>query len=431
MIPNINQLLSFTTTWFTMENDLRIRFLGGSDKVGSLALLAETDGKKFLFDYGMTPSKPPEYPMPAPPVDLVFLSHAHLDHSGMIPSLCSKIDQTIITTELTGVIGSILHKDTLKIAKAEGYAIPYDLGDIKHATYNIDSVEPSQIKSFSDGCEIRFHSAGHIPGSLMFEFVGSRRFLFTGDLNVNDTRLVKGCKPVSCDILCMEGTYAGRDHPKKREELEKEFLDKIEEVIGRGGTVVLPAFAVARSQELLLILRKSGFNIWFDGMGKKVTKIFLKYPRFLRSPEKLKKAYNAINLVHSDHGRKLALKGDVVLTSSGMMDGGPVLHYMNKLKNDSKSAVLLTGYQVEDTNSRLLMEKRKLDFYGVIEDISCEVQYFDFSGHAGHSELIEFARKCRPEKIVLMHSDNREALVEPLQQIAEVYTPLNGELIEL
>jgi len=141
---------------------------------------------------------------------------------------------------------------------------------------------------------------------------------------------------------------------------------------------------------------------------------------------------NKLNMVHSDHGRKLALnKADVILTSSGMMDGGPVLSYMNKLKNDKKSAVLLTGYQVPESNARLLVEKHRLDFYGVQEKIECEVAYFDFSAHAGHSELIDFARKCNPEKIVLMHSDNREILVEPLKDFAEVYTPITGEILEI
>jgi putative mRNA 3-end processing factor len=153
--------------------------------------------------------------------------------------------------------------------------------------------------------------------------------------------------------------------------------------------------------------------------------------KYLRSAEDLKKSLNKINFIHSDHGRKLALNSEVIITSSGMMDGGPVLGYMNKLKNDSKNAVILTGYQVEGTNSRLLVDKGKLDFYGVIQDVQCDVHYFDFSAHAGHSQLIDFAKGCQPEKIVLFHSDNRQALEEPLSEIAEVYTPQDGQVINL
>jgi putative mRNA 3-end processing factor len=411
-----------------MDDDLQICFLGGSSKVGSLAMLLKTKGTQFLFDYGMTPSKPPEIPMPAPPVDTMFLSHAHLDHSGMTPLLCEHDTLPILTTDLTGVISNLLHKDSIKIAQSEGYAKPYTTPDIRKAKHSVKPVKPGQKKQIDD-ILVRFHSAGHIPGSLMIELTGSKRFLFTGDFNTVDTHLVKGTKPVKCDVLCMEGTYAGRDHPKPRDELEKDFKDKVEDVVARGGTVILPAFAVSRSQELAIILRRMGLNVWYDGMGRKVSKIFLKHSEFLRKPDELKKAINQLNLVHSDHGRKMALNADVIITSSGMMDGGPVLHYMSKLKDNPKNAVFLTGYQVEGTNSRLLVDEGLLDFYGVKEKVSCEVEYFDFSGHAGHSQLVDFAKNCEPEKIILMHSDAREALKEPLEEFAEVFTPQDGEQI--
>jgi len=228
----------------------------------------------------------------------------------------------------------------------------------------------------------------------------------------------------------MEGTYAGREH-ENRKQLERKFLEKIEEVINRGGTVIIPAFAVSRSQEILLVLKDTGYNVWFDGMGKKISKLYLKYPKYLRSVNDLKKALKKVNMVQSEQSRKNAMKADVIVTSSGMMDGGPVLSYMNKLKNDKKSAVLLTGFQIPGTNSRLLIEKGKLNFYGVIEKVNCEVKYYDFSAHAGHSELVEFAQKCNPEKIILFHSADRAPLVESLKDTAEVLTPMKGERFSL
>jgi putative mRNA 3-end processing factor len=409
-----------------MYSNIRCQFLGGSDEVGNLAMILELEDMRFLFDYGMSPGKPPSFPLPPPPVDLTFLTHSHLDHCGMIPWLCSEADHRILTTELTAVISNILQKDTVKIAQMDGYSVPFNNADVKEAEHSYVPVEPGKKRDLGENYTVRFHSAGHIPGSLMFELVGEKHILFTGDLNVIDTRLVKGTKPVPCDILFMEGTYAGREH-ENRDRLERKFLDKIDEVVNRGGTVIIPAFAVARSQELLLVLKNSKYDVWLDGMGKKISKLYLKYPKYLRSIEDLKKTMKKINIVHSDPTRKMAMKGEVIITSSGMMDGGPVLSYMNKFKNDKKSAVLLTGYQIEGTNSKLLVEKGKLNFYGVLENIHCEVQYYDFSAHAGHSELVNFAKGCNPEKIVLFHSNDRAPLVESLKDTAEVYTPMKGE----
>ena len=409
---------------------MKCQFLGGSDEVGNLAMVLELEDMRFLFDYGMSPGKPPTFPLPPPPIDLTFLTHSHLDHCGMIPWLCSQSDHRIIATEPTAVVSNLLQKDTVKIAQMDGYSIPFNNADVKEAEHSFVPVEPGKMRDLGENYSVRFHSAGHIPGSLMFELIGEKRLLFTGDLNVIDTRLVRGTKPVPCDMLFMEGTYAGREH-ENRQQMERAFIEKIEQVVNRGGTVIIPAFAVARSQELLLVMKNAGYDVWFDGMGKKISKLYLKYPKYLRSVDDLKKAFKNVNIVHSDHGRKMAMKGPVIITSSGMMDGGPVLSYMNKLKNDRKSAVLLTGYQIEGTNSRLLIEKGKLNFYGVVEKVDCEVQYYDFSAHAGHSELVEFAKQCKPEKIILFHSANRAPLVESLKDTAEVLTPMKGERFSL
>ncbi len=408
-----------------MKN-INARFLGGAEEVGSLGLYMEIDELRLLFDYGLTPSKPPTYPMPAPPMDSVFLTHVHLDHSGMMPRISTEHDVNIYATQPTISVLPLMLNDTIKVANIEGFPIPYTKEEVEGVMDNLIPVEygkPVEMGSL----EIIPHNAGHIPGSAMYELRDERKILFTGDIQTVNTHLVWAAKPVKTDVLIMESTYAGREHPD-RKETEKLFIEKIDDVVSRGGVAIVPAFAVGRTQEIMLILAKTDFEVWLDGMGRFVTNLFLQNPGYLKSAKKLKKAKNRINIVRRRSDRKKALRGEVIITTGGMLEGGPVLHYINHLKNDTRSAILLTGYQVEGTNGRLLMDEGILDLYGVKEKIDSEVVFFDFSAHAGHSELVEFARKCSPEKIVLMHGDSREKLAEDLKNLGfEVIMPKNGE----
>ena len=140
-----------------MENGIKIQFLGGVEEVGKLSMVFDAGDIRLLFEYGMSPGKPPTYPLPPPPIDLVLLTHAHLDHSGMIPWLFSRTDQKILTTQLTGEITDILHKDTIKIARSEGYATPYSNNDVKEAKNSVVPIEPSQRRGIGEGYEVICH----------------------------------------------------------------------------------------------------------------------------------------------------------------------------------------------------------------------------------------------------------------------------------
>lgn len=408
---------------------MEITFLGGASEVGSLGVVLETDGTKILMDYGMTPSSPPKFPAEAPPVDGFILSHSHIDHSGMSPWVCTRFRRPFYTTELTYDVSELLLYDSLKISKYEGYQIPYSKGDIRSMDDYIASVSIGDNFNIK-GKTVNVHSAGHIPGSIMTEITGDHRVLFSGDINTIDTRLLKGNRPVECDTLILESTYAGRDHDF-RLKIEKAFVDKIEEVLDRGGTAIVPAFAVGRTQEMLLILSHIGAELWLDGMGEAVTRIYFKYPEYLSNIKKLKSAFRRARLIKSNSDRKRAAKGEIILTTSGMLDGGPVMEYLKWLKDDPKNALILTGYQVEGTNGRMVMDSGQMDFYGVKEKLNCEICFFDFSAHAGHKELVEFVNGCRPENLVLCHGDNREALKEELEGQMNVYLPMENEPLNL
>jgi len=178
-----------------------------------------------------------------------------------------------------------------------------------------------------------------------------------------------------------------------------------------------------------MVLNGAGHEFWLEGMGRKISDILLKHGGYLRSPAELKKAMDNANLVYSNHGKKLALKSGIVLTTSGMLNGGPVLWYIDKIKDDPKSAVIITGYQVEGTNGRMLLENGEINLYGVKTRVNCQVKFYDFSAHAGHSELVKFINKCSPENVVIVHSENPEALADDVD--ANVYMPKNGEKIKI
>ena len=401
-------------------------FLGGGNEVGRLGVLLQMDGSRLLFDYGMTASDPPKFPMPSPPIDKMFLTHAHLDHSGMIPWLTSRYDIPIIATSVSREVGLMLMDDSVKIAEAEGYPQPYNHSDVKVAGRRFDEIRFGDTVRVGR-MSIATHSAGHIPGATMYELKGNKTTLVTGDIHTLDTRLVMGAQPVECDYLIMESTYSGRNHPA-RMKVEYNFIKKIEEITNRGGTVVIPSFAVGRTQEILLLLKDSGLEFWLDGMGKTVNKIYMRFPEYVRSGKRLRQAIMRTHEVKNYHARSRAMKGDVIVTTSGMLDGGPALSYIDNIRDDPKSAILLTGYQVEGSNGSKLLETGMLEYKGVNERVNCEVMKFDFSAHAGHDELMAFAKGCSPEKVVLMHGDNREILAGDLRsQGFEVLLPNNGE----
>ena len=405
-----------------------IKFLGGAEEVGKVSALINPNPRiTLLFDYGFVPSKPPSYPAKAPKVDCAFLTHGHLDHSGMMPSLAARYGMDIVASPPTSALMELLSFDALKVAKREGYDAQYTKEDIIFALSKVQSIGEEIV---IDDFMVRGHDAGHIPGSTMYTIEGDGVALFTGDLNDKDTRLLRGAKPIKCNLLLIESTYAGSEHPP-RDKVEKEFLARVDETVQNGGLAVVPAFAVGRAQELLLLLHEKGYQVYMDGMGIRVTKILSSFPDYLKDADLLKNALGGVKKVKNNGDRKKALKGEVVLTTSGMLDGGPVLWYLEKIKNDPKSGVFLTGYQVEGSRGRTLMEEGVIDIDGAISPLKCNVAFFDFSAHADHSGLLKFIKDCDPEKVILFHGEKREKIREDIGDRYEVILPKNGETLHI
>jgi putative mRNA 3-end processing factor len=390
---------------------MNITFLGGAGEVGRLATLIEVAGHRFLFDYGFTASKPPQFPQRAPPLDALFVTHCHLDHSGLVPEATKRHLAPVYCTDLTAEISELLWYDSIKIADIEGNVFPFGSEDVRSAYRSIETLNFKEQVGFQ-GVDVRSHSAGHIPGAAMYEIKSDDVTLFTGDLNSRATRLVNGARPLPCRNLFIEGTYAGREHPDRHDQ-ELELLDCIDDVINRGGQVILPAFAVGRSQEIILMLEDCGHEVWLDGMGKRVSQTYLDNGSFLRSRGSLRAADGQVRYVKSNGQRERAAAGaDVIVTTSGMLEGGPVSRYLRSMARTSKNAVFLTGYQVEGINGRRLMDEGMVEFDGEAFKVEAEVKSFDFSSHLGHSDIVSFIKRCDPENVVVMHSDQPEAVAE-------------------
>ncbi len=389
---------------------MKITPLGGAEEVGRSSFLVDT-GEKILFEHGIKlGAEHTEYPSPVQThLDSVVLSHAHLDHSGFIPYLFLNHKFPSFMTHQTLDLSSVLWYDTLKIEGLENKIPRWTKTEIeKTRKYTFSPPYKSRIE-IAHNTFLKFLDAGHILGSSLCE-VQYKEFnlLYTGDFKLNETSLHNGCdlssKP---DILITESTYGDREQiPRKK--TEKDFVESIKKVIDSGGLAVIPAFAVGRSQEVLQTMYEYNLDapIYLDGMGKKVANIYLENKDLVKNPKDLQKSIRKAILVTNKKTRKEAMqKGNVVVTTAGMLQGGPAHLYINEIYNDSNSAIFLTGYQVEGTPGRRLMDTGKMVLEGQDRKVKAQVRKFEFSTHADQVELIKSIKKWSPKQIILGHGD--------------------------
>src|SRR3989338_1518019 len=390
---------------------MKIQFLGAAKEVGRSCIVI--DGK-YMLDCGLKiSSEGQEYPIVPKNINnikAVFLSHGHLDHCGSLPFFNFKgLNCKVYCTRMTKKIASIIMKDSLHIDMLSNKDQCYEYGNIKNILSDI--VEVNYNKPFNvEDSVVEFLDAGHIPGSssIMLQ-TKNKKLIYTGDINSVDTNLMKGLvyNPGNVDILITETTYGDREHDP-RDETEKEFLDAVEEIIKYGGKVLVPAFSIGRAQEILLMLNKRRIKvpIYLDGMAKKVAKLILQEPYTVKNAEKLRACMKNVRVINAESQRNEAIKEQcIVVTTSGMVVGGPVLSYLKHVYHDKNSGILLTGYQAEGTNGRMLLENQKVVIDGIMLNVKCHIQKFDFSAHIGRKELVEFIRKINPKHLILNHGD--------------------------
>ncbi|HUL62475.1 MAG TPA: MBL fold metallo-hydrolase, partial [Methanocella sp.] len=255
--------------------------------------------------------------------------------------------------------------------------------------------------------------AGHIPGSaLTYLETGGKTLLYTGDIKNSDTRLLRGSKVhyPEADALIVESTYFGRDHPD-RQQLEGKFIESIRHTLDIGGNVIIPCFAIGRTQEILLVLKEHGVRSYVDGMGVEVTDILLRDPEYLRDPGRLRAAYGYATTVKPGMRKSVLEEPSVVVTTAGMLNGGPVLSYLKKAAHNPKNKVLLTGYQVENTNGRSALQNGYVDLDGEILPLKCGIEQYSFSAHSGDAELKAIVKHMvdrGTQHVVCVHGDRTE-----------------------
>ncbi len=403
---------------------IKIKFLGGAEEVGRLGIIIDMDGKRYQVDYGVIPEKPPQFPMPPEEIDGLFITHSHLDHIGAMPMYFQDEGVDVFATEMTANTTRPMLNDSIKVTALEGYVERFNREDVE-MMYTMMNVLRYGEKITLDDTVITPYSAGHIPGSTMWKFENSDEIMVTGDLYTRDSKLLSGAKPRKTRNLIVESTYAGKNH-EEREEVRKRLRDRISEVVEHGGKVVLPSFAMGRMQELIMSLYDLPYKIATDGMGNLITSIYLNTPGYLRSEKEFRKAVARVKEVRGKRMREHMEDVDIIISTSGMLDGGPALGYIEKYVHDPKSAIFMTGYQVEGTNGRNLMEKGTLNLSGAEIKPDMQVEFFDMSAHAGHDDLVQFIKDCQPENVILCHGDQREAIVDDLANY-NVILPFNGK----
>ncbi len=419
---------------------VRLEFLGALSIVGSSGVLVETGSERIVFDYGTNIQElPPTFPhVVKGKIDAVFLSHAHLDHSGGLAILMKKNPCTIYAAAPSKQMVQMLLKDSLKIAKHEGIRLPFTTKDAQSAINNFKHIEYRKPITIGNTKAITY-AAGHIPGSMMtFLRIGNNKtqasskrkkrkyntLLYTGDFNTKDTQLINGSdtRLPELDILITESTYADREHPDRKKQ-EKELIKIVQSTLANDGIAVVSNFAIGRTQEVLLILGKYGIDypLYIDGMAKKATTIINGHPQALRDPTSLDKALRKVHYITNERQRAKIIKNPcVILTTSGMLSGGPVIYYLQKLYEDRRSSLTLSGFQVPGTPGHTLMETGRLpleDCERKIHELKLKmsVRRLDFSSHVGRKEMFAFIERLNPKKIFCVHGDNTPKFARELR----------------
>ncbi len=455
---------------------MKIRFCGGTRTVtGSKHLL--TSGKqRMLLECGLFQGHRAEaehtnrsFPFKARDVNWCVISHAHIDHVGNIPNLVKfGFRGPILATAGTAALSRLLVEDSANIQesdirylnkklreKGEPPKEPiYTSADAEESLKYLEGMpyaRPRKLGPF----KVVLHDAGHILGSALVDIeVEGKRVLFTGDLGRRKMPIINDPVQVAeADYLIMEGTYGNHRHGDYRD-VDERLAEIVNRVYARGGRIIIPAFAVERSQEIVYTLNRLRQNdkipdipAYVDSpLASKVTEVYRNYPQYYDA-EALKMlnghqylfdfpGLHYVETVEESKALNVSTEPCIIISASGMCEAGRILHHLKHSVEDPKNLVLLVSFQAENTLGRRIAERQPVvRIYGEEHPLRAEVEVMDeFSAHADHDGLIQYVagmNLARLKKVFIVHSemDAASALVEPIKALGvrEVVIPEIGE----
>jgi len=433
------------------EKFIRVTSLGGFRQVGRSCSLIHTQDSKIMVDCGVDVSSDNGTPylhlpevLPFETLDAVVLTHAHLDHSGLIPLLYKYgFDGPVYCTNPTRDMSTLLQMDYLKVAAADGKKIPYSAEHIREAIKHCITLDYGGTTDITPDVRLTFHNAGHILGSAIAHFhigEGLYNIAFSGDIKYERTWLFNPAINhfPRLEAIFMESTYGGRDdfQPTRKEATER-LNDIVQSCVKKKGKVLIPVFAVGRSQEVMIVLENLVKNkkipeipVFLDGMIWEATAIHTAYPEYLNNrlrSQIFQKGENPLlseifKRVDSNEMRQEIISNYpdscVVLATSGMMNGGPIMEYFKEWAQDKKNTIAFVGYQAEGTLGKKIQrghEDIPLNLGGNIVNIKMKmkVETCDgFSGHSDRRQLLNYINNMspRPERIIFGHGEESKCI---------------------
>ena len=425
--------------------NIRLTALGGFREVGRSCILMQTRDSSVLLDVGLNVGNPndrfpffdvPEFSLRD--LDAVIISHAHLDHCGLVPFLFKYgYRGPVYCTLPTRNLSTMLQLDFIQICEKEGSPLPYSKRDVKTTVLHTIPLSWGKVTDIAPDIKLTLHNSGHILGSSMVHLhfgKGDYNFVYTGDFKFQKTRLLEkaAVKFPRVETLLIESTYGGpQDRIPSRQESEKELKQILNSTLKRGGKVLVPVLAVGRAQELLIVLEEyidKGFidkvPIFIDGLISEATAIHTANPDFLSSDLREKILHQGKNPFLSDYFETVSaqeerlniIKGGpcIILATSGMLIGGPSVQYLRELADDPKNALIFVSYQVNGTlGSRIQKGFREftyVDAKGRTQLVKINLKAFTlegFSGHSSRSQISQFLRRIqpRPKSIITNHGE--------------------------